>query len=72
MGMDDKLKHGTHGAGERNARSKLTQEQVAMIRQRAADGPYGTQARLARELGVTSGAIAMIVNGKRWKEAVSC
>jgi len=48
------------------ARGKLTAEQVQMVRQRLASGPRGTQAALARELGVTDGVIWSIKVGKTW------
>lgn len=50
--------------GEKNPFSKLTAEQVAVIRTRVANGQ--SQASLASEFGVNSGTISRIVNNKRW------
>ena len=61
----DKLLHGTHNAGERNGRAKLTVAQVREIRRRYATEAV-TQTALAREYGVHSSMVSEIVNGIRW------
>lgn len=58
-----KRHHGTHQAGEKHPRAKLTVEQVEEIRnsdERHTD--------LARRFGVRDAAICKIRNGQRWRE----
>ena len=52
--------------GERNHRSRLTEEQVVQIRREYATGRF-TQAALARKYVVGPTAICRVVSGKRWK-----
>lgn len=52
-------------SGENASNVKLTAAKVQAIRQRYAAGE--SQSALAREHGVTQGAIWHIVNGKRWR-----
>lgn len=51
--------------GRRGGNYKLTREQVADIRQRAAEGV--SQRQLAAEMGVTDATISLIVNHKNWQ-----
>jgi hypothetical protein len=60
----DRIVHGTHIEGERHGNSKLTAEQVAAIRTRAANGER--QRALAAEYGVTQAAISLIVTRQKW------
>lgn len=53
--------------GEQLPGSKLTAEQVALIRTRAAGG--ARQCDLAAEYGVSRAQVCRIVNGARWREA---
>lgn len=55
----------TRPRGEKNTKSKLTTPQVVAIRDRYAQGGV-TLAVLAREYGVTSGAIGFIVRRESW------
>jgi hypothetical protein len=50
--------------GAANANAKLSIEQVVEIRRRYADGEF--QTALAREFGVSAGAVAGIVHRRRW------
>jgi diketogulonate reductase-like aldo/keto reductase len=50
--------------GASHGMSKLTDEKVRDIRTRHANGE--TQAALAREFAITTGAVCMIVKRKRW------
>lgn len=65
--MAHKRVTGTTQGGERNGRAKLTASQVAEIRDRYANGEFGT--KLALEYGVTSGTIYFLVSGATWREA---
>lgn len=59
-----KREHGTHQAGERHPRAKLTAEQVAEIRR------SGETAReLAERFGMHPVSIRQIRSGRRWSEA---
>lgn len=58
----DRTRHGTENTGERNGRSKLTQDQVAEIR---ASGM--SQYVLAAKYGVSQGNISSIRSGRIWK-----
>jgi len=57
----DAVKHGTWPTGEENGSSKLTNDEVAEIRERYGNGP--TQQELADEYGVTRSNIGRIVRG---------
>lgn len=62
----DKVLHGTHQAGERHPRVKLTVQQVADIR------ASGSSSRaLASEFGVNQSQIVRIKNGARWAEGIA-
>lgn len=61
----DKIKHGTHNAGERNGQSKLTAAIVRGARLRCASGG-DTVSALAREFGVSSGTMSLAISGKTW------
>jgi len=63
----DKFRHGTDSRGERNARAKLTWEQVREIRTRYATGDE-TQEKLAREFDVSFQLISLIVKRGIWIE----
>lgn len=52
-----------HGRGERNSNARLTDAQVAAIREERANG--ATQAALAARYGVAPSTISRVVNGKR-------
>jgi hypothetical protein len=51
--------------GEAHVNAKLTNEQAAEIRQRYAAGEY--QVPLAKEYGVSQGAVSLIVRGETYK-----
>jgi hypothetical protein len=52
--------------GERMGASKLTAEQVQYIKTSVANGPRGTQRRVAAELGISVAQCSRIVRGVRW------
>jgi len=55
--------------GESNGNAKLTEEKVADIRRRHAQGEFGGESTrvLAKEYGVSQSVISAIVNYKTWK-----
>jgi hypothetical protein len=62
--MQDRKRDGTHPAGEKNGRAKMTWAIADEVRQR-----YGTgesQRALAQEFDVTPGAIAHIIHNRNW------
>lgn len=59
----DRIVHGTHGQGERNARAKLTEAQVRQI---LALNGIETRTSIAQRFGVSSATVGMIHKGKRW------
>jgi hypothetical protein len=59
----DKLAHGTHARGERSANAKLTDAAVRQIR--ALVGTTSAK-ELARQFGVSTGAISRITRGDNW------
>jgi phosphoglycolate phosphatase-like HAD superfamily hydrolase len=61
----DRRRHDRDMPGERHVLSKLSAEQVKLIR--AAHGPRGSGVRLAREYGVTPTLISRIVRRRTWK-----
>jgi len=72
--MDDKLAKGHcivppgAKAGEKNGRSKLTQEMVNQIRERYAKGlKYGEAKEMAEEFGIAYVTLNGIINGRTWK-----
>lgn len=52
-------------AGQKNASARLTDELVIEIRRRCAAGE--PQKDIAREIGVSTGTVSLIANGKTWK-----
>lgn len=58
--------HFNRRAGSANGRARLTEQDVAAIRERARDGETG--AAIARELGMYPGSVQRIIAGKRWSE----
>lgn len=65
----DKSKREGHQRGAKNSNSIFTEEDVALIRRRVADGE--SQASIAKEFGVVRSAICNIINGRSWKHIVS-
>jgi hypothetical protein len=61
----DKIVFGTLLTGERNPLAKLTDKDVASIRQRRIDGEKNVT--LAREFGVSRGVITRITTGLNWR-----
>lgn len=61
----DTIDHGRSTVGESNPSCILTEKQVCEIIIRLNDGEIGTL--LAKEFGVTGGAIYDIKNGRNWK-----
>lgn len=55
---------GSHIRGARNRRTKLTEDQVAEIRRRAAEGEMGKV--IAERFGVTPANVSSILCGKTW------
>ncbi len=53
-------------SGENNGRHKLTEEQVAEIRQKYIPRKYGV-VKLAQEYGVSKSMISYIIRGENWK-----
>ena len=66
--MNNKGRHGDT-RGEKSGMSKLTKEDVDCIRFVYSNGD-ATQRSLARDFGVSHHAVYLIVNNKRWKEAM--
>ncbi len=58
----DKKKHGTHIFGEKHVGAKLTESDVAIIRQSAETGRA-----MAKRFNVSTSLISVIKNNKRWK-----
>ncbi len=67
----DKMDKDRHVKGETNGRAILTEEDVREIRRRYRRGSYvsGSYA-LAREFGMSHGAVNEIVTGKTWKHVI--
>jgi hypothetical protein len=65
--IQDAVQKGRMCAGERQWCAKLTGEQVVDIRRRYAEGGI-THKALAREFGVSSATICLIVTGKKWSQ----
>lgn len=59
----DKLLHGTHQFGERNAQAKLSAQDVLEIRQSSETGRA-----LAKRFGVQPSCVSRIRTGKRWPQ----
>lgn len=62
--MADRTRHGRDVQGERNGVAKLTEADVAAIRNRA---PLWTQRELGEEFGVHQSTISLIQNRKHWR-----
>ena len=62
--QQDRVKHGTDNKGVKNGRTKLTEEKVKEIRQKA---KYYTQAKLAKEYGIAICTISYIIARKTWR-----
>lgn len=62
----DKVAKGRSGIGERNSQAKITAEIVLEIRRRYVPWKV-TQRELAREFGISQGAVSDIIIGKQWK-----
>lgn len=62
----DMVAKGRQAKGERNAKAKLTQDEVNEIRTRYSEGAI-TQAALSREYEVSDVMISYIVHGKNWR-----
>lgn len=62
----DKRAHGTHQAGEKHPRARLTSEQVEAIRK----SPLSSRAAATR-FGVNQSQIVRIRNGSRWAEGIA-
>jgi hypothetical protein len=60
----DKVRHGTHARGERDANARLTETDVLAIRRRHAAGESGRD--LATAFGVTATQISRIVLRQSW------
>lgn len=63
--LQDMRDKGRQNRGDRNAQSKLTEEQVLEIRKRHSLGNI-SQALLARDFGVRKNTINRIINRKTW------
>ena len=63
----DMRKHGTMQDGEKSITAKISAEQAVEIRDRAKNGPRGTQRRLASEYGISVAQVCRIVNSTRWR-----
>lgn len=61
----DKIRHGTHQAGEKHGMAKLTDDLVKQIRVDSRSG-----AAIARELGMEKGTINRVLRGVLWKHVV--
>jgi len=61
----DKAMHGTIAKGERNGRSKLTDENITEIRKRRASGEL--LKTIAHDFSVSQGTISHVALGRKWK-----
>lgn len=64
--MDDKKLHGTNQAGERHNLAKLTNEQVAEIRELRGKM---TQKQVAAKFSISQSNVGMIQRGQTWRDA---
>ncbi len=62
----DKLRDGTHNAGERNGMAKVTDAERAEIRRLYATGRY-LQRELGQQFGITQPRVNQIVNAPTWR-----
>jgi hypothetical protein len=67
----DAVIHGTH-KGERNGRSKLTEDQVAAIKAILCSHPSLSRNMLAKALNVTRTTIGHIEKGRQWQHVEAC
>lgn len=65
--QNDRVRHGTHSRGERNPNAKLTNEQVAAIRQLVAGGTTLTQVEIGRMFGVQQ--VSNMLHGRTYRDA---
>ena len=65
--VDDMVSRDRHARGERNGHAKLTADDVAVMRARAANGATGKA--LSRDYGVSQGLVNGILSGERWASA---
>lgn len=63
----DKVRHGTNLAGERNPRHKVIGEEVLRIRMEYAAG--GRQKDIARRYRISQSQVSNIVRGQSWRDA---
>lgn len=61
----DKIRHGTQQRGEKHPIAKLTDQDVINIREEYRSGRKGVN-QIARDFGVSSGTVSMIVQRKSW------
>lgn len=66
---DDRKRHGTHPAEEKNPRAILSVEAVRDIRRRYAEGGI-SQRQLANEYGVVQVQISRVVRGVSWPDVM--
>lgn len=66
----DKVKKGRSSRGERRWCAKLTDSAVAEIRQRHASEGISNR-RLAKEYGVSTSAISLVVTNRTWKHVAA-
>jgi hypothetical protein len=71
--MRDMTTRQRSAAGERNGNARLKADDVQRIRQHAADHGihYGDVSAIARDYGVTPGAIALILAGQTWRDTLA-
>lgn len=62
--VDDATGRSRHAHGDTNGASKLTEDDVVLIKSRITAG--ATQKQMAEEFRVAPSTISMIVSGKRW------
>ena len=60
----DKVRDGTSNRGERGAKAKLTLAQIEIIKN--TPRVRGSQAKLARDLGIDPSHVSRIINGQVW------
>jgi hypothetical protein len=63
--QSDRKLHGTDNAGSKHGRSKLTEPEVMQIRALYKTGGF-TQTQLAKQFGVSTPVICLIVNRRKW------
>lgn len=66
--MADAKRHGTLARGERHGRSKLWEQDVRAIRERAASGEKARV--IASAFGVSESAVSLIKLGRKWAHVV--